>query len=172
MTLDSMGSLTTSEILLTSLILQHVGFFALGGSNNISTLDLSNVLNGLSDYNVFIVGPLTFISNWVGPLFFTTAGMVLLRKNQPKQNATRKDGSSSTPAPNPYLEQAILFTAFWCVAGLSVMVACTALRTHLFIWTVFSPKYIYTMIWSVLHHLVINLGWGALVYWANGVVLY
>jgi ethanolaminephosphotransferase len=38
-----------------------------------------------------------------------------------------------------------------------VMAACTALRTHLFIWTVFSPKYLYILAWTILNHLLINL---------------
>jgi ethanolaminephosphotransferase len=40
---------------------------------------------------------------------------------------------------------------------MSVMAACTMLRTHLFIWTVFSPKYLYTLAWTILNHLFINL---------------
>ena len=48
---------------------------------------------------------------------------------------------------------------------LAVMAACTALRTHLFIWTVFSPKYLYAMAWSVGWHLGINVGLGNLLWW-------
>lgn len=40
---------------------------------------------------------------------------------------------------------------------LSVMAACTVLRTHLFIWTVFSPKFLYTAAWVAAHHIVINV---------------
>ncbi|OCK96631.1 alkaline phosphatase-like protein [Cenococcum geophilum 1.58] len=57
-----------------------------------------------------------------------------------------------------------LFTSF---SLLTVMVACTALRTHLFIWTVFSPKYLYAMVWGVAFHLGINVGWGSVMWWAS-----
>src|SRR5438046_2943378 len=44
----------------TILIMQHVAFFALGNSNSISSIDLSNAYNGVSGYNVGVVGILTF----------------------------------------------------------------------------------------------------------------
>lgn len=53
-------------------------------------------------------------------------------------------------------------------AVLSVMVACAVLRTHLFIWTVFSPKYLYAMAWAVGFHLVVSGAYGAVV-WAVGI---
>jgi ethanolaminephosphotransferase len=55
------------EITTTSLLLQHTSFFAFGGSNAISSIDLSSAYNGVSGYNVLAVGILTFVSNWSGP---------------------------------------------------------------------------------------------------------
>ena len=66
-----------------------------------------------------------------------------------------------------YRQQLAMWTMFWTLAGLAVMVSCTVLRTHLFIWTVFSPKYIYTMIWSVLHQGAVNVVVGTLWRWGN-----
>jgi ethanolaminephosphotransferase len=52
-------------------------------------------------------------------------------------------------------------TFFISTALLAVMASCTALRTHLFIWTVFSPKYLYSMAWTVGWHLLVNVGLGS-----------
>ena len=52
----------------------------------------------------------------------------------------------------------------------AVMAACTLLRTHLFIWTVFSPKYLYAMAWAVGWHLFVSVGLGRVLWWAGGVV--
>lgn len=58
---------------------------------------------------------------------------------------------------------------FWTAGMLgSVMVACTALRQHLFIWTVFSPKFLFAMAWGVAWHLGISVGLGGLVWWVGG----
>ena len=58
-----------------------------------------------------------------------------------------------------------LLTVFVTSSLLFVMAACTLLRTHLFIWTVFSPKYLYSMAWSLGQHLCINMMAGSLLYW-------
>ena len=58
-----------------------------------------------------------------------------------------------------------LLTVFVTTSLLFVMAACTVLRTHLFIWTVFSPKYLYSIAWSLGQHLCINMGVGCLLYW-------
>ncbi|KAL9595798.1 MAG: hypothetical protein Q9219_006213 [cf. Caloplaca sp. 3 TL-2023] len=70
--------LSAAEISLTAIILQYVSFFAFGGSNSISSIDLSNSYNGVSGYNAVLVGALTFCSNWAGPIWWTFATMLLL----------------------------------------------------------------------------------------------
>ena len=173
--------LSPLEISLSSLLLQHVAFFALGGSNNISSLDLSNVLNGVSGFNVVIVGILTFLSNWVGPVFWSLGGIVLLRRwgdervCPVKEKDDREEGQISPvrsdgledQAEGVYRQQIALWTLYWSTVGSAVMTSCYMHRAHLFIWTVFSPKYIYTMTWSVLHLAVMNIGVGALWRWGN-----
>lgn len=175
--------LTPFEISLSSLLLQHVAFFALGGSNNISSVDLSNVLNGISGFNVGLVGILTFLSNWVGPVFWSSGCVVLLRRwadgavvSQIKEKDDREGGlvpfagagSRKEGGESVYRQQIALWTLFWSTVGSAVMASCYLHRGHLFVWTVFSPKYIYTMTWSVLHLVVMNLGVGSLWRWGNG----
>ncbi|KAL3455634.1 GPI ethanolamine phosphate transferase 2 [Aspergillus heterothallicus] len=133
--------LTSLECTVTSLFMQYATFFAFGGSNSISSIDLSNAYNGVGSYNVLLVGILTYVSNWAGPIWWVSASKQLL-------------GSSVRPQDNKTQIPLLSF----CVAFmlLSVMAACTLLRTHLFIWTVFSPKYLYTMAWT-MHHFTVNI---------------
>lgn len=148
--------LEVAEITISSLLLQYASFFAMGGSNAISGVDLSNAYNGVSDFNIFAVGILTFLSNWAAPVWWTSAGNLLLLQTR----RSRKHGNGGV-----YLQHAAILTTFTTVALGFVMVACMALRTHLFIWTVFSPKYLYSMAWSLGQHLLINMGFGGLLYW-------
>lgn len=136
--------LSVGEISLTSIVLQYASFFAFGGSNAISSIDLSNAYNGVSGYNISAVGFLTFCGNWAGPLWWTTATLVLLGRQQ--------DGRSGHARGFQ-----LLSTCFVASANMFVMLACTLLRTHLFIWTVFSPKYLYTLAWSFGQHLCVNM---------------
>ncbi|OJD12597.1 hypothetical protein AJ78_06840 [Emergomyces pasteurianus Ep9510] len=138
--------LSGNEITITSLILQYAAFFAMGGSNSIASVDLSNAYNGISDYNVFLVGILTYICNWAGPIWwvFSTNSLLI------------SDGRTSFGRPRRRTHLALL-TFFVTTSLLAVMVACTVLRTHLFIWTVFSPKFLYSTAWSLGQHLVVNV---------------
>lgn len=138
--LGSMG-LTDIEVTITSLISQYTTFFAFGGSNAISSIDLSSAYNGINNYNVVFVGILIYISNWAGPIWWVSASHLL------KPNATKEER----------LNRITLLTFHITTSLVSVMAACTALRTHLFIWTVFSPKYLYTMAWAMINHIALNI---------------
>lgn len=130
------------EVTVLALLLQYASFFTFGGTNSIATVDLSNAYNGISGYSVIAVGILTFISNWTGPIWWSFGVLQLL------SDADLKKGRW------PFLLTAL--TTFACVHTLAVMVACTMLREHLFIWTVFSPKYLYTAAWVVGQHTIVN----------------
>ncbi|KAJ4527634.1 major facilitator super transporter protein [Exophiala dermatitidis] len=134
---------STGEVTILSLLFQYLSFFAMGGTNSIATIDLSNAYNGVSGYNVVAVGVLTFVSNWAASIWWAFAVCQLLVDPEGLNN-----GHSG------FLLMSL--STFACVHTIAVMVACTVLREHLFIWTVFSPKYLYTAAWIVGQHIVIN----------------
>ncbi|KAH6893565.1 alkaline-phosphatase-like protein [Thelonectria olida] len=147
------ADLSVPEITTASILLQHATFFAFGGSNAISSVDLSSAYNGVSGFNIIAVGFLTLVSNWAGPIFWVSAAnLLLLRKHQ--------DGCRGA-----FRQHLALLTCFFAASVAFVMAACTLLRTHLFIWTVFSPKYLYSMAWSLGQHLLVNIGFGGLLFW-------
>ncbi|PGH14428.1 hypothetical protein AJ79_03071 [Helicocarpus griseus UAMH5409] len=147
--------LSTAEISLASLILQYTTFFALGGSNSIASVDLSNAYNGISGYNVVLVGILTFAGNWAGPIWWVLATWGLFAETERTGGKGKVKGRGC--------DHLALLTCFVSTSLLAVMVACTVLRTHLFIWTVFSPKFLYSMAWCLGQHLVVNVLIGELV---------
>jgi ethanolamine phosphate transferase 2 subunit G len=183
--------ISPSELATSVLLLSHAYFFCFGGSNSISSVDLSNAYNGVGDYNIIAVGVLLFASNWTGPIWWCSAAVQLtfsqLSKLQvpPKveskrqwieaeREKLRKDAlaasSSVKEAEVAFSEKHWLgyvscMTAFVAASLVAVMAACTALRTHLFIWTVFSPKFLYAMAWCIGWHLLINIGMGSLWRW-------
>jgi ethanolaminephosphotransferase len=128
------------DMALRSLILQEISFFALGNSNSLSSIDLSNAYNGIGDYNLFAVGFLTFFSNWAGPIWWAVAA--------------NKRGKGYEVTRN-------FMALFFSIALTSLMLACTVLRSHLFIWTVFSPKLLFQIAWCV-QYWVVNVLLGAI----------
>ncbi|KAI0440176.1 alkaline-phosphatase-like protein [Xylaria telfairii] len=157
-------ALSPIEVTTTSLLLQFTSFFAMGGSNAFTGIDLSSAYNGISGFNVFAVGALTFLSNWAGPVWWTSASNLLLLSSRARFMSGYRGVSGETNR-DIFIQHASLLTLYVAASLGSVMAACTALRTHLFIWTVFSPKYLYSMAWSLGQHLVINIGLGGLLYW-------
>lgn len=149
----SAQDLTLADLTTATLLLQFTSFFAFGGTNAISSVDLSSAYNGVAGFDVVAVGILTFISNWAGPVYWTFATAVLLDRK-------RRAGSNAV-----FFRHVALLTLFTAASVAFVMAACTLLRTHLFVWTVFSPKYLYSMAWSLGMHLGVNIGLGGLLYW-------
>ncbi|THY62414.1 alkaline phosphatase-like protein [Aureobasidium pullulans] len=190
--------LSILQTTITVLLMAHTSFFALGNSNAISSIDLSNAYNGVSGYNVVAVGVLLFASNWAGPIYWSTCAAVLftlpsieqeeatldrLEKAAERQQALGRKKwiyeerdllhqqavsaySASAPGDRDdegqiWHEHISVLTMFVSASLVAVMIACTLLRTHLFIWTVFSPKYLYAMAWAVGWHLIVNIGVGS-----------
>ena len=144
--------LGVADLTITSLIFQFASFFAFGGSNAISSVDLSNAYNGVDSYNVVAVGILTFLSNWSGPVWWAFSTNVLLMQKHGQR-------------PGALTQHLTILTFFTSSSLLAVMLACTLLRTHLFIWTVFSPKYLFCMAWSLGQHFGINVILTSVVFW-------
>ena len=151
----SSADLPAPDLTISSLLLQHTSYFALGGTNTISSVDLSSAYNGVSDFNFLAVGVLTFVSNWAAPIYFAFATITLLLRARRKEHG-------EVPIFGRHVAMLTTFVA-WSI--LFVMVACTLLRTHLFVWTVFSPKYLYSIAWSLGQHLGVNIGIGGLLFW-------
>lgn len=139
------------------LILEHFSFFAFGNSNSLASIDLSNAYNGVSGYNVVVVGILTYISNWVGPLYWSVAGTCMLLETPGILFRSKID----TLALKIKVHQ-----MFFSVATLGIMLSCFILRHHLFIWTVFSPKLLYAASWLILQHFIIDMAMTILISYA------
>lgn len=163
--LSSLGLDDPATIPTSSLLLQYSSFFAAGGTNAISSVDLSSAYNGVSGFNVTAVGLLTFVSNWAGPIYWTSATNLLLLRARARSDATAKAKATETGAESELgyrtrglFAQHVANLSLFATCSVSfIMAACTALRTHLFIWTVFSPKYLYCMAWNIAQHLVVNI---------------
>ncbi|KAM7223613.1 GPI ethanolamine phosphate transferase 2 [Rhypophila decipiens] len=158
----SSKNLTLIDLSISSLLLQFTAFFAFGGSNAISSVDLSNAYNGIADFNAPVVGILTYISNWAGSIYWTFATVNWLLALSRSRKESRDNAGTGMAVWKGHVA---VLTVFVASSVAPVMMACTALRTHLFIWTVFSPKYLYCVAWGLGQHLGVNLALGGLLFW-------
>lgn len=139
----------TIETSIYLLSLQMASFWILGKSNSLASVDLSNAYNGVSTYDTPFVGLLTFASNWAGPIWWSFGSLIVLMNCGGSEKFER---------------HAIATSAFQGLALTTLSVAVTLLRTHLFIWTVFSPAYLF----RAAHTVILNGGCNVLlagVFW-------
>ncbi len=170
-------SISPLDISTTIILLQHTAFFALGGSNSIASVDLSSAYNGVGKFDVAAVGVLTFLGNWGGSVVCSLGGVVALLavsdsdKNNDKGDDGKGGGDRETGNKGSddrwglWKGHVAVLTVVVAGGVVGVMAACTVLRTHLFVWTVFSPKYLYCVAWSLGQHLMVDVALGGVVYW-------
>lgn len=131
----------------------HASFFMTGHSNSIASVDLSNAYVGVEGYNVIVIGVLTFISNWSASLWWAVAGWSLITDSH----------EPIVEIPNKWFSFIITQSSFFSIALSSLSISVTVLREHLFIWTVFSPKYLYQVAWNCLFHCVFQVFLGTFI---------
>lgn len=127
---------------LFTLLMQNLSFFQFGSTNSLSSVDLTNSFNGLSNYNMFASGLLTYTCNWAGPIFWSVAHLYLVFSKVEPKNVQKVKWKL-------LFDRLIFNFVFYSVSGLLLLGCCYHLRFHLFIWTVFSPKILYFLSWLV-----------------------
>ncbi|KAK6463297.1 major facilitator superfamily [Scheffersomyces coipomensis] len=151
-------------LLITSIFIiciQNLTFFSMGNTNSLATVDLSNAYNGILEYDVIPVGVLTFISNFVGPIYWSLASLQIIfeiSKVRFEQNNDVQDLINFKFLRKSVLWVKVLITSlFYGISASNLIGSCINLRFHLFIWTVFSPKLLYFASWSILVNFLVDL---------------
>ncbi|GAA5929886.1 hypothetical protein JCM10213_002814 [Rhodosporidiobolus nylandii] len=122
--------------------MQACGFFALGGSNSLASVDLSNSYTGLTSYSLPLVSLLTYLSNFSLPTLSSISLSLLLRSAPP----------SSAQLIKLYL------LAFHVLVLTGLCASAAWFREHLFALTVFAPAVLMRATWFVWVELGTNLG--------------
>lgn len=111
-------------------------FFSLGNSHLMATVDISGAYTGLSDYNATVVALLTALITFSGQVMALTRAGVEMRMGMEQGADT---GMHKVPGG-----RASAFAVFQFCAATRIFVATAvlaAMRTHLFVWTVWAPKW-------------------------------
>ncbi|XP_022739240.1 GPI ethanolamine phosphate transferase 2 isoform X2 [Durio zibethinus] len=119
------------------------GHFALGNSNTLATIDVAGAFIGLSSHSTLLSGILMFIITYASPMFILLSlVMYISMKNMAHLVIPEKADAGDLlmmmigfPCLVPLVVNSILLTAYTVVLLL--------MRNHLFVWSVFSPKYLY-----------------------------
>lgn len=137
----------------------HLTFFMTGHSNSLAAVDLSNAYIGVDGYDTLIIGALTFCSNWSASLWWAVAGWSLIMDN----NTTSREEENRSALQNRWYDYIITQSALFAIFIMVLSISVTSLRYHLFVWTVFSPKYLYQVAWTCLYHWIVQVVLGTVV---------
>ncbi|KAJ6915789.1 Kinesin-like protein KIN-14A [Populus alba x Populus x berolinensis] len=119
------------------------GHFALGNSNTLATIDVAGAFIGLSSHSMFLSGILMFIITYASPMLFLLSMLMYISVKSTSYLANHQNVDSGHlakmilgfPCLVPVGLNSILLTSYTIVLLL--------MRNHLFVWSVFSPKYLY-----------------------------
>lgn len=120
------------------------GHFSLGNSNTLATIDVAGAFMGISSHSTILSGILMFMITYASPLLFLLSLVMYiggkLRKHSHLAHSDTDLGQLlklklGFPCLVPLCINSILLTAYTVVLLL--------MRNHLFVWSVFSPKYLY-----------------------------
>uniref|UniRef100_A0A0D9YZ95 GPI ethanolamine phosphate transferase 2 C-terminal domain-containing protein n=1 Tax=Oryza glumipatula TaxID=40148 RepID=A0A0D9YZ95_9ORYZ len=119
------------------------GHFGLGNTNNLASIDVAGAFIGISSYSTVLSGILMFMITYGSPLLLYLGMVVYISVissddiSTPHQSkwSCILDKMITLPCLLPLLINSIALTSYTIVLLL--------MRNHLFVWSVFSPKYLY-----------------------------
>ncbi|VAI50262.1 unnamed protein product [Triticum turgidum subsp. durum] len=117
------------------------GHFGLGNTNSLASIDVAGAFIGISSYSTVLSGVLMFIITYGSPLLLYLGMVVHMSVKDSTDISTPQKWSSilnrmiALPCLLALLINSIALTSYTIVLLL--------MRNHLFVWSVFSPKYLY-----------------------------
>ncbi|CAL9774211.1 unnamed protein product [Musa acuminata subsp. burmannicoides] len=151
------------------LFLGMAGHFGLGNSNSLATIDVAGAFIGISSHSTVLSGILMFIITHASPLLSFLSMLIYI---------SLKDMNGLFPSNLRWSSTLQLLIGFPCLLPLVlnsvVLVAFTItlllMRNHLFVWSVFSPKYLYLCAATMCVYIGVLIIAATVVY--TGVVLF
>lgn len=125
------------------------GHFGLGNSNSLATVDVAGAFIGISNHSTVLSGVLMFIITHASPILSFLSMVVYSSLKDLRHLSYTKDlelgcillTMIAFPCLLPLVLNSIVLTAFTIVLLL--------MKDHLFVWSVFSPKYLYVCAMTV-----------------------
>ena len=123
-------------------------YFQMGNSNSLSSVDVGAGYTGIPSFNPLIVCLLMAVNTFNGPIIWSLC--LFCRLNYVTTTITIDD------------DQPQLLTALKCFGFyrafelLFITIVCTLCRFHIMVWTVFAPKVLYEMMFSLMMSLIVS----------------
>lgn len=135
-------SLSKSDWWIISHILGMSAYYSLGRSISIATIDFGGVYQGLQEYNPTLIAALIFLLQYLPRSIFVLAAIYICSSIQQNQdNLLSRCTESTWLFENLFVEFGLLRTPRMLMGSAMLL----GMKDHLFIWSVFCPKYLYEL---------------------------
>ncbi|KAK3155457.1 hypothetical protein QOZ80_2BG0203520 [Eleusine coracana subsp. coracana] len=124
-------------------LLGTAGHFGLGNTNTLASIDVAGAFIGISSYSTVLSGILMFIITYGSPLLLYLSMVVYISVKGGGDISTPQQLSCSCILDKMITLPCLLPLLINSVALTSYTIVLLLMRNHLFVWSVFSPKYLY-----------------------------
>ncbi|XP_047316261.1 GPI ethanolamine phosphate transferase 2 isoform X1 [Impatiens glandulifera] len=142
-----------------------VGHFALGNTNTLATIDVAGAFIGISSHSTALSGILMFIITYASPMLVFLSLVIYISMK-----------TTSSLSLGNLLKKTV---GFACLVPLGInsiiLLAYTIMlllmRNHLFVWSVFSPKYLYVCATTICVYIGVFIVFSTAIYSASVISL-
>ena len=127
-------------------------YFQMGNSNSLSSVDVGAGYTGIPSFNPLIVCLLMAVNTFNGPIIWSLC--LFCRVNDVITTIPTTTIYDHQPQLETFLKSFGFYRAFEL---LFITIVCTLCRFHIMVWTVFAPKVLYEMMFSLMMSLTLSL---------------
>ncbi|KAK4430522.1 GPI ethanolamine phosphate transferase 2 [Sesamum alatum] len=119
------------------------GHFGLGNTNTLATIDVAGAFIGISSHSTIISGILMFIITYASPMLALLSMLMGVSADDVRAVSNSQDVDFGHLLKTTLGYPCLVPLGLNSILLLAYSIALLAMRNHLFIWSVFSPKFLY-----------------------------
>ncbi|KAJ8619053.1 hypothetical protein MRB53_015239 [Persea americana] len=133
------------------------GHFGLGNSNGLATVDVAGAFIGISSHSTVLAGILMFMITYASPLLFLLGMTMYIPIKAMKCLPTLQNADFGCHLRMMIGIPCLLPLGLNSISLAAYTIILLLMRNHLFIWSVFSPKYLYVCAATVSVYLGVSV---------------
>ncbi|KAL0381670.1 UNVERIFIED_CONTAM: GPI ethanolamine phosphate transferase 2 [Sesamum angustifolium] len=133
------------------------GHFGLGNTNTLATVDVAGAFIGISSHSTIISGILMFIITYASPMLALLSMLMGISANDVRTVSNSQDVDFGHLLKTTLGYPCLVPLGLNSILLLAYTIVLLGMRNHLFIWSVFSPKFLYVCATTVCVYVGVSI---------------
>ncbi|XP_011097481.1 GPI ethanolamine phosphate transferase 2 isoform X3 [Sesamum indicum] len=133
------------------------GHFGLGNTNTLATVDVAGAFIGISSHSTIISGILMFIITYASPMLALLSTLMSVCANDVRTVSNSQDVDFGYLLKTTVGYPCLVPLGLNSILLLAYTIVLLGMRNHLFIWSVFSPKFLYVCATTVCVYVGVSI---------------